>query len=45
MEQLYKPTTIDILGYIALYLSSSLSSAAGVGGGSVNVAIFYILMG
>lgn len=34
----------EIGGLIALFANSSLSAAAGVGGGAVNVAIFYIAM-
>ena len=37
-------TTSEWIGLVALYLSSSLSAAAGVGGGAVNVAIFYMIM-
>ena len=38
-------TTAQIVGSVVLYLTSSLSAAAGVGGGALNVPIFYLIWG
>ena len=38
-------TTAQIVGSVVLYLTSTLSAAAGVGGGALNVPIFYLIWG
>jgi uncharacterized membrane protein YfcA len=38
-------TTAQIVGSFVLYFSSTLSAAAGVGGGALNVPIFYLIWG
>jgi len=38
-------TTAQIVGSVVLYVSSTLSAGAGVGGGALNVPIFYLVWG